>query len=419
MSHPSEDSVRQEIRAWLTENWDPQLPLIQWRKRLIASGWGCPAWPADCYGRGLSPGLAAVAEEEMRRIGAVGVAQFGVRLLAAATLLEHGTDAQKNLLPRILTGEDTWCQLFSEPSSGSDLAGLSTRAVADGESWIVNGQKVWTTSAQHADYAMLLARTDWDLPKHQGLSYFVLNMRQPGVVVRPLRQMNGHASFNEVFLTDVRVSSDMLVGKHGEGWKVALTTLAHERRLAETMRNWGRMEHGQGRIYDDLQAEHAIAMEPYKWYPQRAGRVDLLMNRAVDSGRVRDPLVRQEIAKALMLERASEWTAQRARAARALGQSPGPEGSLGKLAASHIARAAALAHSAIGGADSMLSGHDAPENGLIAEILISVPACSIAGGTDEIQRNIIAERVLGLPREPGGDAKIPYREIRRNTFDKQ
>lgn len=419
MSQPSEETVRREIRAWLAENWDPELSLIQWRKRLIASGWGCPAWPLSWHGRGLSPGLAAIAEEEMRRISAVGVAQFGVRLLAAATLLEHGSDAQKRLLERILTGEDTWCQLFSEPGSGSDLAGLSTRAVADGESWIVNGQKVWTTSAQHADYGMLLARTDGDLPKHQGLSYFILDMRQPGVVVRPLRQMNGHASFNEVFLTDARVSADMQIGKNGEGWKVALTTLAHERRLAETMRNWGRMELGQGRIYEELLAEHAIAMEPYKWYPQRAGRIDLLMSRAVDSGSIANPLVRQEIAKALMLERASEWTAQRARAARSLGQPPGPEGSLGKLAASHIARAAALAHSAIGGADSMLSGEEAPENGLIAEILISVPACSIAGGTDEIQRNIIAERVLGLPREPGGDAKIPFREIRRNAFDKK
>ncbi|WP_293397831.1 acyl-CoA dehydrogenase family protein [Nevskia sp.] len=415
MSAPTEASVRRDVRAWLAENWCPELGLIEWRSRLVASGWGCPAWPEAWYGKGLSPGLAAVAEEELRRVGAVGVAQFGVRLLAAATLLEHGSDAQKKLLPRILTGEDTWCQLFSEPGSGSDLAGLSTRATPDDDGWIVNGQKVWTTSAQHADYGMLLARTDWDLPKHRGLSYFVLDMHQPGVVVRPLRQMNGYTSFNEVFMTDARLRKDSLVGKVGEGWKVALTTLAHERRLADSMRNWGRVERGQGRIYDELQAEHATVMEPYKWYPQRAGRVDLLMDRARITGRIDDPVVRQEIAKVLMLERATEWTAQRARAARTLGQPPGAEGSLGKLAASHVARAAARAHAAISGADSMLAGEDGPVNGLIAEILISVPACSIAGGTDEIQRNIIAERVLGLPKEPGGDAEIPFRDVRRNS----
>jgi len=161
------------------------------------------------FGRDLPQALAPVVEEEFARIGAVGVSKTGIRLLAAATLLEHGTDAQKaKYLRRILTGEDTWCQLFSEPGSGSDLAGAASRAEFDGERWIVNGQKVWTTSAHHADYGLLLARTDWDAPKHQGLSYFILNMHQSGVEVRPLKQMNGHASFNQVFFTDARVAPE-------------------------------------------------------------------------------------------------------------------------------------------------------------------------------------------------------------------
>ena len=416
MSTPTEASVRAEIRAWLAQNWSPELSLSQWRRQLIDSGWGCPAWPVQWFGRGLSPALAAVAEEEMRAVGAISVAQFGVRLLVAATLLEHGTDDQKRrLLPRLLTGEDTWCQLFSEPGNGSDLAGVTTRANQDAEGWRVTGQKVWTTSAQHADYGILLARTDWDLPKHRGLSFFVLPMRQEGVEVRPLRQMNGYASFNEVFISDARVGHDGLVGKLGVSWKVALTTLAHERRMADSMRNWGRLQLGEGRIYEELKTEYAAVMEPYKWYAQRAGRADLLLQRAQRSGRIDDAVVRQEMARALMIEHAAEWTAARARAARDTGQPPGPEGSLGKLAASTLARACARAHASISGAESMLAGADGPEQGLIAEVLLSVPACSIAGGTDEIQRNIIAERVLGLPREPGGDADLPFRQVRRNS----
>ena len=178
--------------------------------------------------------LARVVEEEFANVGAVGVAKSGVRLLAAATLLEHGSDLQKKkFLRRILTGEDTWCQFFSEPGSGSDLAGATTRADLNGDCWIINGQKVWTTSAHHADHGLLLARTDWDAPKHEGLSYFVIDIKQPGVDVQPLKQMNGHASFNQVFFTDAKVPAENLVGRVGDGWKVAMTTLAHERRGAD------------------------------------------------------------------------------------------------------------------------------------------------------------------------------------------
>jgi alkylation response protein AidB-like acyl-CoA dehydrogenase len=415
----TEESIRAEVRAWLEANWSPDLGLIEWREKLVDAGWGAPTWPKAWGGRELPPSMAAVVDQEIRKIGAVNVARAGIRTLASATLLAHGTDDQKRrFLRRTLTGEDAWCQLFSEPGSGSDLAGAMTRAELKGNRWVINGQKVWTTSAHHADWGLLLARTDWDKPKHQGLTFFVLDMHQPGVEVRPLRQMNGHASFNQVFFTDAEIPPENLVGEIGGGWAVATTTLMHERRGADGSGSVGagaQATERQGRIYDEERAEVATVMEPYKWYPQRAGRVDLVLKRARETGKIDDPVVRQEIAKLLTLARSAEWTARRARAAMAQGRPPGPEGSLGKLAASHVARAAARVHSLISGADAMLSGADGPENGIVAEILISVPAVSIAGGTDEIQRNIISERVLRMPREPSLDTDRPFRDVPRNV----
>jgi alkylation response protein AidB-like acyl-CoA dehydrogenase len=299
MSEPTGASVRADVRAWLEANWSPDRGLIEWRNMLIDSGWGVPSWPKDWYGRELPVALERVVDEELKRIGAVGVAKTGIRRLAAATLLVHGNDAQKEkFLRRSLTGEDTWCQLFSEPGSGSDLAGATTRAEFRGNRWVINGQKVWTTSAHHADWGLLLARTDVNVPKHQGLSYFILDIRQPGVEVHPLRQMNGHASFNQVFFTDAEVPPEMLVSEVGRGWAVATTTLMHERRGADGIRTWGQASDSAGRIYDEERAEIATVMEPYKWYPQRAGRVDLVVERAKTTGRASDPVVRQEIAKA-------------------------------------------------------------------------------------------------------------------------
>ncbi len=403
MTEFTEESVRAEVRAWLEANWTPDQGLVEWRLKLIDSGWGVPTWPKAWYGKDLPIRFQPVVDQEFERLGVVGVAKTGIRRLAAATLLAHGNDMQKEkFLKRSLSGEDTWCQLFSEPGSGSDLAGAMTRAEKKGNRWIVNGQKVWTTSAHHADWGLLLARTDWEVPKHAGLSYFVIDIHQKGVEVVPLRQMNGHASFNQVFFTDAEVLPEHQIDQLGRGWAVATTTLMHERREADGVRNWGRASAtGQGRIYEEEQAENATAMAPYKWYPQRAGRVDLVLDRAKETGAIADPVVRQEVAKLLTMQKSAEWTARRARAAQMQGKPQGPEGSLGKLASSHVARAAAKVHTMITGADSMLSGEDAPMGGVITEILISVPAGSIAGGTDEIQRNIISERVLGMPRSRG------------------
>lgn len=417
MTEPTEDSVRAEVRAWLEANWDPTQGLVEWRGKLIDAGWGAPTWPKQWGGRDLPVAFGAVVDQEIRRIGAVNVARTGIRSLAAATLLTHGTDAQKaRFLRPSLTGEESWCQLFSEPGSGSDLAGAMTRAELKDGRWIINGQKLWTTSAHHADWGLLLARTDWDVPKHKGLSYFIIDMHQSGVEVQPLKQMNGHASFNQVFFTDAVVQADHQVGALGEGWAVATTTLMHERRNADSFSAWGAgASDRKGRVYDEERVETAIAQEPYKWYPQRAGRVDLILERAKATGRINDPIVRDEIAKLLVLARSAEWTSKRARAAQVQGRPQGPEGSLGKLAASHVARACAQVHTMISGAEAMLTGDDSPMNGVIAEVLVSVPAVSIAGGTDEIQRNIIAERVLKMPKDPVTDADRPFREVRRAT----
>ena len=238
-------------------------------------------------------------------------------------------------------------------------------------------------------------------------------MQQEGVSVHPLRQMNGHASFNQVFFTDAIVSANDQISETGNDWRVAMTTLMHERRNANLFRHELNAKSFKGTIYDEERMENDSVMEPYKWYPQRAGRVDLVLDRAKSTGRIKDPIVRQEIAKLLIMSRCAEWTALRARAAQEQGQPQGPEGSLGKLARSNVAKQASLVHTLISESECMLAGEDAPLDGTISEVLISVPAISIAGGTDEIQKNIISERVLGMQKEPRMDGG-PFRDVRRN-----
>jgi len=400
-----------EVRDWVRANWDPRLELRAWRERLLEAGWAVPSWPTRWFGKGLPAWADDVVRGEIRRCGAVATVPAG---LAGPTILEHGPDhVRERFLRPLLTGDEVWCQLFSEPAAGSDLAGLTTTAVLDGDEWVVNGQKVWNTSAHHADLGMLVARTNWDAPKHHGITYFALPMRQPGVEVRPLRQMNDHSSFNEVFLTDARIPRDGVIGEVDRGWTAALTTLANERKFLSMARaSFDGIDPGPA--LDAAMAEAAESLKVYAWYPQRAGRVDLVAEHARTSGRNADATVRQEIAKLLSTNAIAGWTTERAKAALAVGRQPGPEGSIGKLALSEVARQAAKVHSLIAGAGGMLAGDapDAPLAGLLAEILTSVPAQSIAGGTDEIQRNILGERALGLPREPDPNKGLPYRDAR-------
>ena len=408
----NESAVRSDVKEWVKAHWDPARHLREWRELLVDSGWAVPSWPEEWHGKGMPAWADDIVRDEIQAAGAVATVPAG---LAGPTILEQGPDRMRERFLRpLLTGEEVWCQLFSEPSAGSDLAGLTTSAVLDGDEWVVNGQKVWNTSAHHADLGMLLARTDWDAPKHKGITYFVLPMHQPGVEVRPLRQMNFHASFNEVFLTEARIPRDWVVGQVHEGWTAALATLAHERRFGLMGGAGGLHKVDPGPARDEALGEAAESAKVYAWYPQRAGRADLAIEHARGQDRAADPVVRQEIARLISMQRVSQWTAERAKAARAIGRPPGPEGSIGKLALSHVARQAAKVHALIGGAHAMLAGGDPHSllSGVIAEVLISVPAQSIAGGTDQIQRNILGERSLGLPREPDLFKDLPYREAR-------
>jgi alkylation response protein AidB-like acyl-CoA dehydrogenase len=405
-------SVRAEVAAWLAQHWDPERPLGDWRALLADSGWGCPTWPLDRYGRGLDAPAAVVVAEEFARRGAVGPATGSGMTLAAPTILAHGTEElARRLLRPIVTGEDKWCQLFSEPGNGSDLAGLTTRAERDGDEWVVTGQKVWTTGARDAAFGMLLARTSLDVPKHRGITYFALPMRQAGVEVRPLRQMNNYSSFNEVFLTEARVGAANVVGEVGDGWAAALTTLAHERGLGAT-RTGALLAPASGRTAREAAREAEEVNVTYVWYPQRAGRPDLVPEQASATGA--GPVQRQAVADVIARGRTARWNVERSRLAAARGGNPGPEGSVAKLAGSDLARRSAAAHASLVGAAAMLSGPDSPLGGIVAEILVSVPGGSIAGGTDEIQRNIVGERALGLPREPSVDADIPFRQVLTN-----
>jgi len=409
---PELDATRADVRAWLDDAWDPDLALGEWRARLVDAGWGCPTWPRDLYGRGLDLAAARSVSEELAGVGAPGPAAGSAMRLAAPTILAHADhDLARRLLRPIATGEETWCQLFSEPGNGSDLAGLTTRAERDGDEWIITGQKVWTTGARTAAFGMLLARTDWDAPKHRGITYFAFPMRQDGVEVRPLRQMNGHASFNEVFLTEARVPTAFAIGDLGGGWAAALTTLAHERGLGQGP---PRTTDVSGRAAREAAEEAAEYARTYVWYPQRAGRADLAVPHARAGGLASDPIARQAVADLHGLERTARWSADRAAAARRAGLPPGPEGSIAKLAGSEISRRSGHLHTRMAGPAGMLAGAGAGFDGTIAEILISTPAASIAGGTDEIQRNIVGERSLGLPKEPGDNRDVPFRATRRN-----
>lgn len=413
----SPEAIEQSVNAWLNDNWDPNISLQEWRTRLVEGGWSTTQWPSEFFGRDFTMEQAAVVTRVFNARGIVPVAQSGPRRLAAETILSMGNHDQKSRYLRpILTGEHSWCQLFSEPGSGSDLAGLSTKAELKDGRWIINGQKVWNTSAHHADYGLLVARTDFDIPKHQGISYFLIDMRQPGVEVRQLQQMNGYASFNEVFMTDAEVAVEDLIGGEGNGWSVAKTTLSYERRMGGVSRSLGQADQlSEGRVYDEYREEMRVANEPYVWYPQRQGRVDLVLPRATETGAIKDPAVRQEIAKLVSMQRGAALALAAAEAHRKSGSNEiVPAGSIGKLAASFVARQASHVHTMISGADAMRAGPDSAEEGMVAEVLVSVPAISIAGGTDEIQRNIIAERVLGMPSEMRADTGS-FRDIKRNA----
>jgi acyl-CoA dehydrogenase len=383
-------SVRTEARAWLAENWpaftkehpdrgryDPERARA-WQKRLAQGGWGAPTWPAEYGGRSFGPLETTVWGEEKARAGAsipFNVVGFG---MAGPTIISHGSDEQKQrYLPPLLGGDEIWCQLFSEPGAGSDLASLTTKAVRDGDDWIINGQKVWSSSAHDADWGLLLARFDVDVPKHKGLVYLLADMRSPGIEVRPLKQMDGGQHFNEVFLNDVRVPHANRLGEPGDGWRIAITTLMHERMSIGS---------ATGGYIFPFERLVQIAKE-------RAGG---------------DELARDALARVYTQKRILELLNARILAKIGAGKIPDAEGSIVKLVLANLVTQTASVGMHILGSDGAVMGE-----GGVQGAFLGAPAFHIGGGTDEIQKNLIGERVLGLPKDPSPDKDVPFGTIAR------
>ena len=386
---PDDEALRAEVRAWLAENWDPSISRAEWGKRVFEAGWAVPSWEPQWWGRGLTDAQSRIVATEFAAAGAKGAGRDRSDLMAC-TLHALGTDEQKHrLIPPSVRGETRWCLLYSEPGAGSDLAGLRTRAERDGSGrgdWVVNGQKVWTSFATTADYGLLVARTDWDVPKHRGLSFFIFPMRQPGVEIRPIHQITGESEFNEVFITDARVPHANLVGEPGGGWAVLQLALAYERRL---MGDLARTSRASGELKPDS---------------------DSLIGMARAAGRLDDSAVRQQIARVDGYAAVNRWNTRRAKATDDRAESATLM-ALGKIAMSRILHETARVQTAIVGPESMLSGPDNPVGDAVTFRTLNAYFTSIGGGTDQIQRNIVGERVLGLPKEPDPYKDSPFRDL--------
>jgi alkylation response protein AidB-like acyl-CoA dehydrogenase len=389
---PHEAAFRAEARAFLEEH-APVEPIPQYHKQLVDDavilgrhrawqqtlyehGWGALTWPREYGGRGLGPIEQIIWNQELGRVG-LGPSLFMVGIgMAGPTIIAHGTDAQKaRYLEPLMRAKEIWSQLFSEPGAGSDLAGLATRALKDGDHWIVTGQKTWCSGAQWGDWGVLLARTDPSVPKHEGITYFLLDLKTPGIEVRPLRQMTGDAHFNEVFLNEVHIPDENRLGPVGGGWGCAMTTLTNERMAmggAEGLLSW-----------DDL-LEHVRA-----------------------NGERLDPVLREELALLYTWVKTLELLSARVITKLGRGEIPTAESSIMKLALSRVVSKGSELGLRILGPGGLL------RRGTWQHQYLFAPAFHIAGGTDEVQKNVAAERVLGLPAEPRSDRDVPFDQLPR------
>lgn len=411
-------AVFDEAFQWYSEQWASDLPLGEWWDRLATAGWSFPKWPVGYGGRGLSTSDAREAERARAAVGAHGPPKGIATFLVAPTLMTYGTREQLDrFMPGIVRGTDIWCQLFSEPGAGSDLAGLATRAVLDGDEWIVNGQKVWNSGAQHAKFGILMARSDPEQPKHKGISYFMIDMDQPGVDVRPLREMTGDIAFNEVFLSDARVSDADRLGEQGEGWRIGMTTLSHERDPDNAGSGSGFVFGGSdlGGTVGDYAA--AVGGHVDGFALAMSGGANRLLDIVVDEfDAAAGPVGRQRLMQLHILRKVARWSTERSMAAVKAGGQPGPEVSTLKVIGAEISRRTRDLGLEAMGPNGMLWGDDAPMDGQFHAYCMFTPAMSIAGGSDEVNRNIIGERVLGLPREPGEaeQRSQPWSSLPRN-----
>jgi alkylation response protein AidB-like acyl-CoA dehydrogenase len=396
---PGEASYRTAVRTWIEEHASllgegADAPvgspehlerMRRWQRMKAESGYACISWPATIGGGGGTPIHQAIFDQEEARAGVTSTYFMTGLKICLPPLVKHGTDEQRaRFVARAIRGDDIWCQLFSEPSNGSDLAAARTRAVREGDGWRIDGQKVWNSNADRSDYGLLLARSDPDVPKHAGLTMFWIDMRAPGVTVRPLRQMNGGAEFNEVYMDGVILRDDQRIGGPGEGWSVALTTLANERAALGS---------GGGPTWRDL-----LALA--RTVPAGEG---MLADDPVFGARLADFHVEAEAIRIFSLRMLSKLSR---------GETPGPEAAAAKLVwSNHVQILSAAAVELIGDYGMIDDASLAPLGAAFHSRLMWAPGLRIGGGTDEILRNIIAERVLGLPADPRADRGIPFAAI--------
>ncbi len=402
---PQEAEFRARCHAWLAANAEPRDPdespasvlgeretedvIAQakaWQAKKFDEGWAVLTWPKEYGGQGLGRMQQVIWNQEEAKFNTPPNLYVIGHGMLGPTLMAHGTPEQKDrYLKDMARGQEIWCQLFSEPAAGSDLAGLRTTAVRDGDDWIINGQKIWSTGAQYSDWGMIVVRTDPNVVKHAGLTYFIVDMRVPGIEVRPIKQINGGSGFNEVFFNDVRVPDSMRLGGEGDGWRVALTTLMNERVAIGSAASGGRMRH-----------------------------LIRLAQRCRRNGRpaLEDGAVRQQIADFYVASKGLQYTSYRTLSAISRGATPGPEGSIGKAVGAPLAqRMGAFAMELQGAVGSLEDESVVPDDAAWQDVYLGTPGLRIAGGTDEILKNIIAERVLGLPSEMRLDKNKAFREV--------
>lgn len=401
---PEEAEFRARCRAWLEENAQPRNPnsannplgeretdeviaaAKAWQAKKFDEGWAVLTWPKEFGGQGMGRMQSIIwSQEEAKFDVPPNIYQIGHGMLGP-TIMAHGTEEQRAKYVRDMArGQEVWCQLFSEPAAGSDLAGLRTTAVRDGDDWVINGQKIWSTGAHFSDWGMIVTRTDPDAPKHKGLTYFIVDMRSQGVEARPIKQISGASGFNEVFFTDVRVPDSNRLGGVGEGWQVALTTLMNERVAIGA----GGAGGGFGRLMD-------------------------LAKRSRRGGKpaIEDGAVRQKLADFYITSKGLQYTGYRTLSAILRGETPGPEGSVGKaVGAPMMQQMASFAQDLQGTVGGLLDSSVAGDDSSWGDLYLGAPGMRIAGGTDEVLRNIIAERVLGLPPEFRVDKGKSFREV--------
>ncbi|WP_441243196.1 acyl-CoA dehydrogenase [Tardiphaga sp. 768_D3_N2_1] len=403
---PQEAEFRAKAREWIAANAPRQyedelkkaaLGRIQlksanilevakaWQKKKADAGWAVPHWPKEYGGRGASPIERVIWQQEEGVFGKLGALFIIGHGMCGPTMMAYAQEERKRqYLPPLASGEKIWCQLFSEPAGGSDVAGLRTRAEKDGDDWVINGQKIWTSGAHYSDYGILITRTDPTVPKHKGLTMFFLDMKSQGVEVKPIKQANGQAEFNEVYFTDVRIPDSQRLGAVGDGWNVSLTTLMNERM--------------------------AIGANVATGFPELLEFCNSLM---LDDGpAIDDPAVRSKLANWAVRASGLRYTAFRSISALSRGERPGPENSIGKLVAGAMLQDVATYALDLQGAAGVLNGpEDAEVAGKFQAMLLRSPATRVEGGTDEILRNIIAERVLGLPGDIRVDKDVPFNKI--------